>query len=439
MKKNKQKELIFDHYVEAEIPAQKRQHWISVALIWIGCMICVPSLLVGQTLIQGMTFPKALLAGAVGYALVLVITILQGSQASDLGRPTVVIAKPSFGSGIANYLFSFVITIALIGWYGIQATIAGISFSQLLGVFHIDISNTLATIIISLVMLASAVFGFKAMEKLNAIAVPLLIAVLGWATINVLLKADLSIIGSYTPTNELDFVSAVSIVFGSFVVGGVIAGDFTRYNKNRKETIKSASVGITPVGFLLVLIGALLALTSKDINSDIIQTLTDHIPVPLIALITLILATWTTNVSNAYSAGIALVNGLKLKDSARPIVTVIAGLIGTLLAVVGILEEFTTFLMILTTLVTPIAGVMIADYWILNKGKKEGYMEQKASEWVGIVAWTLGSIPGLLALFPKFLPGGISGNQVIMSVLSVCGIFVAMGFYLAFKGGKKHG
>lgn len=437
-KKVIEKEGSFDQYVEAEIPQKDRQHWLPVALIWIGCMICVPSILVGQTLISGLTFPMALLAGAIGYLLVLVITVLQGSQSSDLGRPTVVVAKPSFGSGNANYLFSFIITISLIGWYGVQATIAGDSFDKLLAMIGLNIGPTPATIIISAFMLASAVYGFKAMEKLNAIAVPLLIIVLAWATINVFMSADLSVLTTYTPTNKLSFISAVSIVFGSFIVGAVIAGDFTRYNKNRKETLKSAAIGIAPVGFLLVMIGALLAITSKDINSNIIETLTDHIPIPAIALITLIMATWTTNVSNAYSAGISLVNGLKLKDNKRPLVTLIAGAIGTFLAVIGILNSFQLFLIVLTTLVTPIAGVMIADYWILNKGKKEGYMDQKASTWVGITAWVLGSIPGLLNLFPGLLPSMLSENSVFMSILSICGIFVAMIFYLIFKGGKKY-
>ena len=36
------------------IPAEQRQKWYSIALVWIGAMICVSSLMVGGMLGNGM-------------------------------------------------------------------------------------------------------------------------------------------------------------------------------------------------------------------------------------------------------------------------------------------------------------------------------------------------------------------------------------------------
>ena len=47
--------------------------------------------------------------------------------------------------------------------------------------------------------------------------------------------------------------------------------------------------------------------------------------------------------------------------------TLIAGSIGTILAVVGLLDHFTSFLTILTCRIPPVSGCMIADYWICKK------------------------------------------------------------------------
>ncbi|EAZ86469.1 hypothetical protein BB14905_04728 [Bacillus sp. B14905] len=60
------------------------QSWYSLGIIWAGAMICIPSLLVGNTLITSMSLSKALAVAFVGYAIVVFIMILQGMQSSDL-------------------------------------------------------------------------------------------------------------------------------------------------------------------------------------------------------------------------------------------------------------------------------------------------------------------------------------------------------------------
>ncbi len=61
-------------------------------------------------------------------------------------------------------------------------------------------------------------------------------------------------------------------------------------------------------------------------------------------MLVLILATWTTNVGNAYSAGIAVVNIFKMKDDKRAAVTAVCGIIGILLSLGGIVYYFVDFL-----------------------------------------------------------------------------------------------
>ena len=73
-----------------------------------------------------------------------------------------------------------------------------------------------------------------------------------------------------------------------------------------------------------------------------------NVGLPAIGMIVLILATWTTNVGNAYSAGIAVVNMFKLRDDRRAIVTAICGLIGIALSLGGIVYYFVDFLSLLS-------------------------------------------------------------------------------------------
>lgn len=428
-----------DNHVESEIPQNERQSWLSVMFVWMGCMICVPSILIGQSLVTGMNFMMALVAGLIGYVIVLVVAILQGMQSADLGRPTVVVAKPAYGEVGSKYIFSFVIAIALIGWFGIQTSIAGSSLQGMLAVFNIIISKNVAMIVSGILMLTCAIYGFKMMEKLNFVSVPLLVIVLFWAMINALTTTDLSLISSYTPTEELSMLSGISVVIGGFIVGAVIAGDFTRFNKDRKDTIKSAAVGIVPAGLFLVVVGAFLTISANTPNANLEEVLVSQIPIPFIAFLTLFLATWTTNVSNAYSAGIALVNGFNLDGKDRALVTAISGVIGTLLAVFGILDSIVLFLLVLTNLVTPIAGVMIADYWIINKGNPEGYMERKPHPVFGVVAWLVGALPSLIVtIMSQFDASFIANNQLLADTSNFIGIFVSLALYLALIKFSKH-
>lgn len=57
-------------------------------------------------------------------------------------------------------------------------------------------------------------------------------------------------------------------------------------------------------------------------------------------MLVLILATWTTNTGNAYNSGIAICNMFSLKDNMRSWMTLLAGVIGTLLSLLGFAVTF---------------------------------------------------------------------------------------------------
>ncbi len=64
---------------------QQTQSWQSLAFVWTGAMICVPSLLVGGTLIASMALWQTILIALIGYGVIVLFMIYQGMQSSDLG------------------------------------------------------------------------------------------------------------------------------------------------------------------------------------------------------------------------------------------------------------------------------------------------------------------------------------------------------------------
>jgi len=147
--------------------------------------------------------------------------------------------------------------------------------------------------------------------------------------------------------------------------------------------------GIIPSALCLLAIGAILAITQG--TYDIVEIFST-LGFPFFAMSILILATWTSNVMNVYSSGLAFNNLFNLGDANRSKTTLIVGLFGILLAAMGILSHFMSFISLLTITITPIAGVLISDYFI-SKTYKE---TPEKLNWKGIFSWISGVLVMLL-------------------------------------------
>lgn len=398
------------------IPESERSPWYSIALIWAGAMICVPSLMVGGIIIQGMPLWQAIVAGIIGYTIVVFFSVFQGMEGADLGVPTVVTSSSAFGRQGARFIISAILAISCIGWFGVQANVCGSAFSQIVNIWlGINIPVWLSGLIWGIIMLLTAVYGYKALEYLNYIAIPALVVLCVVGLILVLNKVGLENLNNYVPKEHYSWGYSIGLAVGGFAVGGVIAADFSRYAKNRKDAAVSGAVGIWPAGMFLLIVGALLA---ASVGTFDITLALAKLGLGFVGSVILILATWTTNTVNAYSGGLAIVSLFHLEDRLRPIMTLIAGAIGTILSVMGILNYFTSFLTILTAGIPPVAGCMIADYWILKRGNKELWENNiKDVNIIGIISWAIGFIAALFIKIGVSAINGILSSMIIYMVL----------------------
>jgi cytosine permease len=61
----------------------------------------------------------------------------------------------------------------------------------------------------------------------------------------------------------------------------------------------------------------------------------------------------------------------------RAVVTMIVGVIGTVLSALGVLQFFVPFLTVLGVTIPPIAGIMVVDYFLLRRYREE--LDESAS------------------------------------------------------------
>ena len=395
----------------------EHQSWFTLGMVWAGAVISIPGLLVGNTLIAGMSLSKTLLIAFLGYSIIVVLMILQGIQSTDLGKSTVQVAAQVFGKKGSRTILSIILAIACLGWFGIQANVCGAALANLLAEYGMTIPVPLASLISGLVMVVSAMYGIKVLRVLSYIAVPLLIVICIYGLIQAFTMDSIQNIWSYQPEKQMNFMDGLAVTIGSFALGAVIAGDYSQFSRKRSDVLKAALIGIVPSGVLMISVGAILSFAYQ--TSDIAAVFI-NITTPFIGGIVLILATWKTNMVNAISGGFALTNVLHISKDKEKWAVGVAGLIGTVLAVIGILNYFTPVMSVLSAMVPPVAGVMIASYWVMNKGDKSRWKETEGVNYLGVISWLIGSIiactPVVLSFFPS-LPQ-VSNQPLIGIIIS---------------------
>lgn len=385
------------------VPENERVGWGAPLFNMLGTNIAISELMVGGTLIAGMTFSNLLFTSIIGNLILAIIVAIQGNIGAKEGLNTYTLAESIFGEKGGRYIISVILAISSFGWFGIQAGVAGLSVQKIFP----GINLTLITIILGLLMMIFAVFGFKSMAKFNYVAVPALIVLIMWGLFKSLAINGVASIGNYVPSETMSLSEGLNLVIGLIIVGAVISPDQLRFTRGLKDILIVGFLGFAIISVFQQVAAGILAMNSP--SWDITQVLAD-LGFGTIAFLILLLASWSTNVGNAYSGGLALKN--ILPNMKRERLTLIAGVVGTIIAATGIIFRFQNFLSLLSTTIAPMVGVMWTDYYILNKQK---LIYRKETNFVGIFAWIVGSIVSFVTGRINFFIPPING--VIVSAI----------------------
>lgn len=395
--------------------APARIGWPGLATVWIGGVISVPALMAGALLVGGLSFGGVLLWGGLGFALVGAVMALLAAPAVRHDADTLSLAARAFGTQGARGVVGLVVGVPLLGWFGVQTAIAASSLVRIVQLsFGPAWPLPLVALVLGLTMTLTAVWGFGALKWLNYLAVPAKLALVGYGVTMALQAQGLAPARAWAPPADkvLDPLTAVGLAVGFVAVAGVISPDYARQARTARDAVWGCLLGLVPAATLMAGCGALLALAQQ--THDIVEIYA-RLGLPLLALAVLIVATWTTNVMNVYSAGLAFTGLVGGPERWRPWATLAAGLAGSALAAAGILERLTGFLSLLTLTVMPIAGVMIAACWAPGSARNA-----PAAAWrpAGLLAWALGVALVLTLDHPlRLLLGPVLSGLVMVAAL----------------------
>lgn len=374
-----------EDYANSPVPDSRTVNGWRVALIVTGFNIALPGFLNGAQIATALGLHQAVLIALIAGVVLCLMGCLTAIVSVRTRLTTYLLAQRSFGASGAA-LVNIVIALVHFGWFGVNVSFFGDAMvagtQEVLGV-----SGSFATFVLigSLLMAITTIYGFRALDRLALFAVPILALILGTVLVMAMRRYGIVSAPDPTPPEPMSFGTALSALIGSNLVTVAAMPDLTRYIRSDRQAVVGMALSFPLATPLLMLAAAIPALASGEI--DIMRLIVGFgLGVP--ALLVLILSTWTINAGNLYSASLSLT--ATFPRVAQWKFTMIAGAVGGLLAVVGIIDAFISFLLLLGAIIPPIAAIYVLDAW-------RGRSTNSPVHWPAIVTWVVAAGGALAA------------------------------------------
>jgi len=351
----------------------------------------LPTFIAGIEVSSGVG-PDLASAAILGGALVIfLIGWLMGSIGARTGFNSYLLVRLAFGDAgarIVNLAFS----ISLLGWFGINLNLFGLAIAGLSEeLFGVIPPELLVTIVASLLITVTTIIGFRAINLISTLMIPVL-ALVALALLVTATSQTAPVVAA--SQGEMSLGDGISAIVGSIVIGSIIMPDITRFLRTSGGALLTSGTSymIAQPFVMWVAASAAMVLGTEDIISIMLT-----LGLGLGAFIIIIAGSWVLNALNLYSAVLGVTASFPTLSARN--VTIVLGVIGVTAGLMNILDSFVTFLFYLSVVFIPVAGVIIVDHFIARPGAyraTEVADNQPLNRW-GLLAWFMGAAIALAA------------------------------------------
>ena len=445
--------------------AQRTWGWINIAALWVGMVVCVPAYLLASGLMQqGMNWWQAVLTVLLGNIVVLIPMLLNGHAGAKYGVPFPVLLRASFGTAGAK-LPALLRGLVACGWFGIQTWVGGFAIYQILNaatgdafvgaplpLLQIDGAQLLCFLAFWALQLVFIAKGTESIRWLETLAAPFLLAsalaLLAWAWV----AADgfggmLAKPSAFAPGGAregefwLVFWPGLTAMVGFWATMTLNIPDFTRYARSQRDQFIGQGIGLPLPMALLALISVFVTSATVIIFGEAIW---DPVAIAgrlggagvIAGLVALTIATITTNLAaNVVAPANGFSNLAPRLISFRLGGYITAGL-GIAIMPWRLLESAGAYLFVwligYSSLLGPIAGIMICDYFLIRKCRLDTVALYDGD---GVYSYRCGwNLHALLALCLGVAPNIPGFLHALEAVENVPAFFVSLYHYAWFTG-----
>ncbi len=389
-------------FAHSPVSDSSRKGFFPILVVMLGFTFFSASMWSGGTLGQGLGFSDFLITVMAGNLLLGLYTSGLAYIGSKTGLSTHLLSQYAFGQ-MGGKLTSLILATTQVGWFGVGVAMFALPVNKATGV------NTEVLILISgALMTGTAFFGFKALTLLSFVAVPA-IALLGGYSVKEAVDSVGGLQGllNIEPTTSISFTAAISICIGSFISGGTLTADFTRFARTPRIAVSAALIAFFLGNSLMFTFGAVGSMVTGQADIAEVMFIQGLI---LPAVITLGLNIWTTNDNALYVSGLGFAS---ITGKSKNLIVMINGALGTLLAL-WLYNNFVGWLTLLSSALPPIGAILLADYFLVKKGHYPDYQVTVFNRvnLPAMLAWGAGIAAAL------WLPGIAPVNGVVVAAIS---------------------
>ena len=406
-----------------------------ITALWVGMSICVPTYTLGGVLTAyfGLSVGEALLAILLANIVVLIPLTLNAFAGTKYGIPFPVLLRSSFGI-IGSNVPCLIRALVACGWFGIQTLFGGLAIHLFLGsVFEGwkslgGTGEVIGFMVFWALNLWVVLRGAESIKWLETLSAPLLVLVgiglLVWALPNVSMTELLA-----QPPKRPEgasvygyFFAGLTAMVGFWATLSLNIPDFSRYAKSQKDQILGQIFGLPLTMFLFAALGVVLTAASEKLVGVTVSdpvSLIGHIQSPgwvALAMALIIIATLSTNTAANIVSPTNDFQNIAPKLINRTKAVMLTGLVGLalmaheLLKKLGLLVSdvsletvYSNWLLGYSSLLGPIAGIMVVDYFIIRRQKLDlaGLYHDgvyPAWHWNGFIAFGIPVVLTLLSL-----------------------------------------
>lgn len=437
---------------------------MHIAALWVGMAINVPTyMLASQLVAGGMSWKQGVFTVFLANVLVLIPMVLNAHAGTRFGIPFPVYCRSAFGLIGAN-IPALMRGLVACGWFGIQTWIGGQAIFAMLAAIWPGLRSLgplplpgspnsgefICFLLFWVINIGIVLRGIDSIKVLEGLGAPFLLligaALLIWAYVT----ADgfgpmLSEPSKFRTLKEFMPVFAAGLTANVAFWGTLSLNipDFTRFARSQRDQVLGQALGLPPTMTFFAFIGvAVTSATMVIYNTpipnpvELLARVGEGRPfIVFLAMAALTIATLTTNLAaNVVSPAndITNLNPQKLSFKTGGVITGIVGILMMPWLLMSNANTVFTFLGGYGTMLGAIGGVLIAEYWIVNKTHLDlpdlYRLEGRYGAWrpTSLAAIFIGMAPCV----PGFL-AKISSLQVapIFATISSYSIFVS--FFLA--------
>lgn len=404
----------FDESARLKVREDETVSGWSVGVVIFGICLTLPSLYTGALAAHNLGILGTFKAIGIASLVLASMSIPAAIVGAKTRLSSYLLIEFVFGRKGADFV-NALLGLTLLGWFAVTAGFFGqtlhIAFAEM---FDYSVPVWLLTLISSFLIMLTTLFGFKAIDRLSLFAVPLLVLFLIYVANLALQSQGLESLLAIAPQDPDYFSTAVATIIGSLIVGVVLMPDLSRYARSVKDCVTASLLGNGFGNAFSMLIAVIPALATGFIDP---MTYMISLGVLGSAFIILVFATWTTNSVNLYSTTLAA--AVIVPKVTEWKLMLVCGFFGTALAVAGLADYFITFLEWLGVIVPPVAGVYLADYFILKRQDFELEKLAKVADYdmAAIVAWVISTLISALAFWLDVsVTGIVSLDALVLTV-----------------------